>query len=112
MGSFLLQSWGAELSRQYYLVTRLLADEPSGSRHRLQIELRMQVSICYITPREHSRLTMPVQGIHAGKGFLTAFACVRTYVQVQRFVALAVVLTRETLFAPGPLALEWPLFVV
>lgn len=55
---------------------------------------------------------MPVQGIHAGKGFLTAFACVRTYVQVQRFVALAVVLTRETLFAPGPLALEWPLFVV
>ena len=48
---------------------------------------------------------MTVQGIHASEVLLAAFARVWADVEVQLLVPLAIVLSREALAAPGPLAL-------
>ena len=48
---------------------------------------------------------MPVQRVHPRKVLLAALAGVRADVEVQLLVPLAVVLSRETLAAPRPLAL-------
>lgn len=55
---------------------------------------------------------MPVESVHARKGLLASFARVRPDVKMQCLVSLAVVLSCKALVAPGPLALERPLFVV
>ena len=55
---------------------------------------------------------MPVQRVHPGKVLLAALAGVRADVEVQLLVPLAVVLSRETLAAPRPLALIRLLFRV
>jgi len=52
------------------------------------------------------RTQMPVQRVHARKRLLTPFASVRTDVEMERLVPLAIVLTRKALFASWPLALE------
>jgi len=53
-----------------------------------------------------------VQRVHASKRLLAAVAGVRTQVEMQGLVPLAIVLAGETLLATGPLALEWSLLVV
>lgn len=55
---------------------------------------------------------VPVQSIHASKGLLTAITREWSIVEVQLFVTLAIVLSCETLATAGPLALEWPFFVM
>lgn len=58
------------------------------------------------------KLTVAVQRVHASKRLFAAITGVRTQVEVQGLVPLAIVLAGETLLAAGPLALEWSLLVV
>ena len=55
---------------------------------------------------------MPVQSIHASKGLLAAFTSEWSVVEVQLLVTFAIVLPCKTLATTGPLALEWPFFVM
>ena len=57
-------------------------------------------------------LTMPVQRVHPRKVLLAALAGIRADVEVQLLVPLAVVLAREALSTPRPLALIRLLFRV
>jgi len=53
-----------------------------------------------------------VQRVHASECLLATIAGVRAQVEVQGFMALAIVLAGETLLATRPLALEWSLLIV
>ena len=55
---------------------------------------------------------MSVQSIHSRKRLLASLTSVWSEVEMERFVALAVVLTSEALFTARPLALERSFFVV
>lgn len=55
---------------------------------------------------------MPIKGVHARKGFLAPFTRVRPDIQMERLVALAIVLSCKALVAPRPLALKRPLLVM
>lgn len=61
---------------------------------------------------EQGKLTVAVQRVHASKRLLAAITGVRTQVEVQGLVPLAIMLAGKTLFATRPLALEWSLLVV
>ena len=55
---------------------------------------------------------MPVERIHPSKRLLAPVASVRPQVQMKSFMALAIVLSRESLFAAGPLAFEWSFLIM
>ena len=57
-------------------------------------------------------LTMPVERIHPLERLATTLAFVGPVVEMKLLMALAIVSSCKAFPAPGPLALEWLLFVV
>jgi hypothetical protein len=55
---------------------------------------------------------MPIKRIHPRKLLITPIARKRSIIRMQLFMPLTIVLSCETFAAPGPMTLEWFLFVV
>lgn len=58
------------------------------------------------------RPQMPVESVHPREGFLAALARIRADIQVQCLMALAIVLTGETLLTARPFTFERPFLIM